>query len=215
MLMFLGPLRRGDWQMLAVIAAVFAVHFFYWYSGGPDFGARYWYLMLIPCVALSARGMQILEGRLEHDPGGSPLDGVRIRALVLSLCALTLVNYFPWRAIDKYHHYLRMRPDIRRLAEEHHFGKSLVLIQGRRFPDYASAAIYNPIDLHADAPVYAWDKMPEIRTQVLNAYADRPVWIIAGPSITKGGFKVLEGPLPARELLAREPAAAALHLKQP
>ena len=38
--------------------------FFYWYSGGPDFGARYWYLILVPLVVLSVRGLQALQGSL-------------------------------------------------------------------------------------------------------------------------------------------------------
>lgn len=196
LLIFAKAVRGSDYLMLATIAAIFIAHAFYWFSGGPDFGARYWYLMLIPCVALTARGIQLLERMLDDQ-------GPRVIALVLSLCAMTLVNYFPWRAIDKYHHYLRMRPDIRSLAREHGFGKSLALIRGERHPDYASAAIYNPLDLQADAPIYAWDRSPEVRIQALRAYADRPVWIIDGPTITGGGFKIVEGPLPARELLQR------------
>ncbi len=207
LLVFAGAMRGGDYLMLATIAAIFTAHIFYWFSGGPDFGARYWYLMIIPCVALTARGIQLLEQKFERGADGATARGVRSLALALSLCALTLVNYFPWRAIDKYHHYLRMRPDIRYLARQHGFGKSLVLIRGERHPDYASAAIYNPLDLQADAPVYAWDCNPEVRIRTLNAYSDRAVWIIDGPSITGDGFKVVEGPLPARELLMRVKSA--------
>jgi hypothetical protein len=232
LLVFGGAWRKSDYLMLAVIAAVFVVHIFYWYSGGPDFGARYWYLMLIPCVALTVRGIQFLMSALESGPTGaksgerraksreqraesrglnstlyalgSTLEGARVTVAVLSLCLLTLVNYFPWRAIDKYHHYLGMRPDIRTLAKEYGFGKSLVLVRGNGFPDYASAAAYNPVDLRADAPVYAWDRSPEARAQLLEAYPDRPVWIVNSPSMTHRGFEVVGGPLPAHELLAKE-----------
>ncbi len=203
LLLFAGAPRGPDYVMIATIVAVFVAHIFYWFSGGPDFGARYWYLMIIPCVALTVRGIQFLEEKLNHGPAGSMDNGSRVVILALTFCALTLVNYFPWRAMDKYHHYLRMRPDIRRLARQYDFGKSLVLIRGERFPDYESAAIYNPLDLRAAAPVYAWDRNPEIRARALNAYADRTVWIIEGPSITGAGYKVIEGPLAARELLDR------------
>jgi len=208
LLIFAGATQGSDYLMLATIAAVFIAHIFYWFSGGPDFGARYWYLMIIPCAALTVRGTRFLEEKLNRGPDGfAPAgfteDGARVFVLVLSLCALTLVNYFPWRAIDKYHHYLRMRPDIRYLARQYDFGKSLVLIRGERFPDYESAAVYNPLDLRAAAPVYVWDRNPEVRARALNAYADRTVWIIYGPSITGAGFKVVEGPLSARELLAQ------------
>jgi len=204
LLVFAGQARGRDYLMLATIAAVFVAHIFYWFSGGPDFGARYWYLMIIPCVALTVRRIQFLEEKLNHGPAGFTGDGARVIISVLSLCALTLVNYFPWRAIDKYHHYLRMRPDIHYLARQYNFGKSLVLIRGERFPDYESAAVYNPLDLRAAAPVYVWDRSPEVRAKALNAYADRTVWIIYGPSITGAGFRVVEGPLAARELLARQ-----------
>lgn len=203
LLLFSMRMRRSDYLMLAVIIVIFGLHCLYWFSGGPDFGARYWYLMLIPCVALTVSGIRFLEGKLGSGPTVSSAH-VRVMVVVLSLCALSVLNYFPWRAIDKYHHYLGMRPDIRRLAQEYSFGKSVVLIRGNRHPDYASAAIYNPVDLRADATVYAWDRSPEARSQVLNAYSDRPVWIVNGPSITHAGFKVAEGPLPAAELLAKQ-----------
>src|SRR5687767_1977683 len=56
--------RRSDWWFLIVIAGVVGAHTFYWFSGGPDFGARYWYLIIVPCCALAARGLGILEGKM-------------------------------------------------------------------------------------------------------------------------------------------------------
>jgi hypothetical protein len=186
--------------MLAVIFVILGSYGLYWFNGGPDFGARYWYLMLIPLVALSVRGIQFLERMFQSEPAGSTNKGTLVMVAVLSMCILTLANYFPWRAIDKYHHYLGMRPDIRDLAKEHDFGKSLVLIRGNSHPDYASAWAYNPLNPHADVPIYAWDKNPELRAQLLKAYPDRPVWIVNGPSITHGAFKIFKGPLSASEM---------------
>jgi 4-amino-4-deoxy-L-arabinose transferase-like glycosyltransferase len=196
LLAFSGRMRGSDHLMLAVIAAVFVAHFFYYFSGGPDFGARYWYLMIVPCAALAVRGMEFLESRIE---------GGRVLAAVLALCLCVLVNYFPWRAVDKYHHYLGMRPDVLQLARQHGFDGSLVLIRGERTPDYASAAVYNPIPLvppDASLAVYTWDRNPEVRAQVLQAYPDRRVWIVAGPSLTGAGFRVVAGPLTAAEARA-------------
>jgi hypothetical protein len=159
----------------------------YWTNGGPDFGARYWFLILIPCLALSARGLEWLETNT----------GTRAIAAVAALCALTLIVYIPWRAVDKYHNYLRMRADVRELAGQYRFGRSLVLVRGERFPDYASAAIYNPLDLQADAPIYVWDRNAAVRAKILGLYSDRPVWVLEGPTITGSGFRVVEGPLRA------------------
>lgn len=196
---FVGRLRRFDVAMLGVLGSIVGLHVFYWFSGGPDFGARYWFLAIVPSVLLTVRGIQALEqsreARLESILGG------RATVAALVLCVVALVTFVPWRAVDKYHHYRGMRPDVRRLAREHRFGRSLVLVRGNRHPDYASAATYNPIDLHAAEPVYAWDQNPQVRRLILEAYPDRPVWILEGPTLTRAGYRVVAGPLDARHLL--------------
>jgi len=196
-----GRLSRSDRLMVAVMLAVFTAYFFYYYSGGPDFGARYWYAMVIPLVALTVRGMQILGDRLAAS--GVTQAESRVLAAVGLLALLALVNYFPWRATDKYYHFWGMRPDVRELAAEHDLGRSLVLIRGESHPDYTSAAVYNPLDLHADAPVYAWAPDDRTRAALLAAYPDRPVWTLDGPTITGRGYEVAEQPVPA----GPEPAA--------
>ena len=191
--LFSGTMRRLDFLWLAPVAVIAGAYSLFWYSGGPDFGARYWYLMLLPVIILTVRGILCLGERLES---------TRVVFAILSLCILALVNYVPWRAVDKYHHYLDMRPDIRYLAKEYGFGKSLVLIRGDSHPDYASAWVYNPLEPHADEPVYAWDPNPQVQTRVVQAYRDRPIWIANGPSITHSNFQVVAGPLTARQLLS-------------
>ncbi len=199
-----GKIHKSDLLMAALMAGIFIAHFFYWFSGGPDFAARYWYLMIVPCVVLSVRGLQTLVNRMTHNTHHPYLPKTRILVGVLLVSAMAFANFMPWRAIDKYHHYLRMRPDVLRLAKEHNFGKSLILIRGEQFPDFSSAAIYNPIDLRTEAPVYAWDKNPDVRSKVLQAYPDRPVWILNGPSLTNAGFQIVEGPISAQALLGRQ-----------
>jgi hypothetical protein len=189
-------LRRADWWLVAVIAAVVGAHTLYWFSGGPDFGARYWYLIIVPCCALMARSISRLDERV----GGAAHSSPGLRSVALMLMALTLVVYVPWRATGKYRHYRGMRADIRHLARQHRFGRSLVLVRGARHPDYASAAAYNPIDLKADAPIYAWDATRELRAALLKAYPDRPVWIVDGPSVTGGAYRVSAGPLTPEQM---------------
>lgn len=201
LLLFSGTVRKSDYSMLAVVVAIAGVFSLYWFSGGPDFGARYWYLMVIPLAALTVRGIQFLETSFVGP--GSAKQGTRVMAGVLSLSVLALVNFFPWRAIDKYHHYLGMRPDIRYLEKQHGFGKSIVLIRGNLHPDYHSAWVYNPSDPYAEVPVYAWDRNTKVRDQLLRAYPDRPIWIVNGPTLTRAGFQVVAGPLSARDLAAQ------------
>ena len=127
----------------------------------------------------------------------------------IDVCDELGLAFLPWRAAGKYYHYRGMRPDIRRLARDHDFGRSLVLVSGRRHPDYASAVVYNPVDSGGAQPVYAWDAWPEIRSKVIDAYRDRPVWFVAGPSITGRGYEVTAGPLDAKAALRHGPPGGA------
>jgi hypothetical protein len=111
----------------------------------------------------------------------------------LSLAAL--VVFFPWRAFDKYHYYLNMRPDLRELASAGRFGSGLVIVRGRDHPDYTSAAIYNPIDLQSAEPVFV--RAPDSVTvaNTVRAFRPRQVWIVDGPTVTGGAYRVAVGPL--------------------
>jgi len=192
-----SPRRRFVRACASVIVAVIAANGLYWFAGGPDFGARYWYLVLVPCVWLAGAGFEALCTRLGEAAARARL------GLALAI-ASAMLTFMPWRCFDKYFHYRGMQPGIRALESEHDFGRSLVLVQGERHPDYASAAIYNPLDWNADAPLYAWDRDAQVRRELLAHYADRPVWIVAGPSRTGRGFELLAGPLAANEAQAWE-----------
>jgi 4-amino-4-deoxy-L-arabinose transferase-like glycosyltransferase len=193
-------LRRPDWMMLAIIGVVAGLHSFYYFSGGPDFGARYWFLVIVPCLALTARGIEHLEDQAEPvAPGGAP----RILAGIAALMAVATLVFIPWRAIDKYYHYRGMRPDLRRLAAAHPLRDGIVLVRGQRHPDYASAMVYNPVDFSASRPLYAWDRGPEVRRQLAQAFPGRSFWIVDGPTVTGDGYQLLAGPLTGAQLLQR------------
>jgi hypothetical protein len=215
-------LTRQDAWLLAAVAVVTGSHAFYWFSGGPDFGARYWYLIIVPCVALVARAVRTgVSGSAHETPPGIAGQGREVRTVVgaLLLMILSVTVYVPWRAAGKYRHYRGMRADVRDLARDDRLTNALVLVRGRRHPDYASAAIYNPIDLHSRAPVFAWDASEEIRERVLEAYASRPVWIVDGPSLTRQGYRLVAGPLSADAARASPirptPAGDELHVRDP
>lgn len=187
-----GRLGAPDRWMLGVLIAVFLAYALYWFSGGPDFGARYWFLMIVPLVALTARGIEFAASRL-----GS----VRVWVAVGVLSVAAALAFMPWRAVDKYYHYRGMQPGVRDLVRAGALDDGLVLIQGRRHPDFASAAIYNPLDLAADQPIFAWDRSPATRRAVLAAFPDRPVWLVEGPTVSGDGYRIVAGPLEARSLI--------------
>lgn len=198
-----GRPSRTDRAMLGVIAVTFIAYFFNYFSGGPDFGARYWFPMLLPLYALTARGLGELGDRLDAagTPVASRLGHARALAGGAMLCLSATAAFIPWRMFDKYHHYLRMRSDIGEVAKAHGFGRSLVLVRGVEHPDYTSAATFNPLDLRADVPIYVRDRDAAERAALARAYPDRPVWIVDGPTLTSAGYRVVAGPLPAARLL--------------
>jgi len=191
----------ADYLMIAVIGLNVAVYCLFWYHGGPDFGPRYWYLIIVPCLVLTARGIQFIQNSLS----ATNLASTRVLVIVLLLCLLTSLNYLPWRVLDKYRHYLEMRPDIVELAHQYNFGPSLVLIRGNDHPDYESAWTYNPLDPQAHETVYAFDRDPATRTKLLKAYSDRLVWVVDGPTLTGTTYKVVSGPLPASDPSLNQP----------
>lgn len=190
-----GAWRKKDFWSFSVIGSVIFAYSFFWYHGGPDFGARYWFLIIIPLVGLTARSIESLSESLDETGEVNNSLNPRIVAAIGMLCVLTLFNYFPWRALDKYFHYLEMQPGIEELARENDFGKSLVLIRGAEYPDYASAWVYNPPDFEGDAPIFAWDKTADVREKLLRSYPERRAWIVDAPTLTGGGYKIVQRPV--------------------
>jgi hypothetical protein len=198
---FTARLKTSDWQMLLGIAAVSTAHHFHWFSGGPDFGARYWYLVIVPCLALTARGLEHLEalavGGSVGAPGGGPGSAVLAGTAALSIGAMLI--FVPWRAADRYYQYRGSRPGIAALALANDFSRSIVLVRTGRGLEYASAFVYGDLDASGSAPLYAWDRSSEVREAVLEAYRDRPFWFVDGPSATNDGYRVFAGPLTSEQ----------------
>ena len=63
-----GRWTATDRRLGALAVAVVAAYSCYWFAGGPDFGARYWFLVLFPCLWWTARGAATLA---EVAPGKS------------------------------------------------------------------------------------------------------------------------------------------------
>ena len=183
--------------MLWIILTVAGLYSLYWFNGGPDFGARYWYLIQFSVIALSVEGLFFIANKLPNKQFGmtQALTGVA------ALCFSSIIVFFPWRSVDRYFHYRYMHPGIQQLAKNHDFSNSLVLIKGERFPDYMSAAVYNDLPVHNNNPVYAWDRNKEIRMALLKSFPDKVVWLVNGPSITGSNYKLIQGPVSGKDLL--------------
>ncbi|MGH9794126.1 MAG: hypothetical protein ACRD5G_05080, partial [Candidatus Acidiferrales bacterium] len=185
----------GRWRRDALLwmwcAAVWLAMSGYWFSGGPDFGARYWYLMVVPLAVLTVRGAGEFA---EKSRSAGWETGQRVWAFVAIATLTGAFNLLVWRSLDKYSHYRGMRPDVQRLAKENDFGRSLVLIRGRVFPDYSAAATFNPplLEPGAEGPIFARDLGPESVERLRAYFKDRRLWIIEGPTVTGGRFRLAE-----------------------
>jgi hypothetical protein len=197
---------RGNELMWALVFVTWAAMSLYWFSGGPDFGARYWYQMIVPLTVLTVRGAQAVARRLKSE-GATLAGSLRVWAFVALATLFGLANLLPWRSLDKYHNYRGVRPDVRKLEREYHFGRSLVFVRGPAWPDYASAFPFNPPTFERNAPgaIFVRELGPDSDQRLRAYYADRPVWIIAGQSEGHGGLVVVAGPSSDKRPVAQGP----------
>ena len=123
------------------------------------------------------------------------MPGARTMLATGVLCLGALFLYVPWRAADKYRHYRNIRPDFVMMRDDPKYRDALILVSGRRHPEWAAAALANDLRIgSSSSPVFAWDRDSATRQAVLNAFPTRTVWLMKGPSET-GGFQILRGPI--------------------
>lgn len=180
--------------MVAIISVVFAGNTLYYFSGAPDFGARYWYQMLVPMVVLTIRGVQEVSERTEG-VSHSRKDQSRLWVFVGTAAVTAALIYVPWRSVDKYHNYRGMRADLARMEARCGFEGDLVLIQERDKSDYPSAFIFNPNTLDGEGTLYARDPGPEGRESLASLFPEREVWIYRGSEALGGPFTFISGPI--------------------
>jgi hypothetical protein len=156
--------------------------------------------MSVPLLALTARGIVTAGANYPTSSPNNPEN--RVLVGVAALCLSMLAAFLPWRSLDKYYHYLNMQPVLSSISKDRTFGRSLVVIRGPEYPDYASAANENPLDLQADAPIFARDTTVAARQALMQTYSDRPIWVVDGPTRSGGSYRVVAGPLKASDVIA-------------
>jgi hypothetical protein len=189
------PSRLDRALGLAALVLV-AAHAPYWFAGGPDFGARYWFLASVPLVWLSLRGAETLAGRLAALPGAAPA-GPRVAAAVVALCAVGLAVFGSWRAVARYPDYRGFHADAARIARSHDLAGSLVFVRAPAEADWASwLAASDPL-LREAAPVFARDLGTDANARVARAFPARRVFFVLGRSAAgDGAARLVAGPLP-------------------
>lgn len=176
----------ADGLFVSLLALPIAGHFFYWYSGA-DYGARYWYQIVVPCVVLTARAIS--------SPSGAPNALVRVAAIASIAGVLVFV---PWRAATKYDDYRGVGDSVLRLTRRCDLRGGLVLVRGAvgevQAPRYATAAFLNEPGFGGDAPVFAREVSADITERMRSAWPDRPVWVIEVPDEKGGDVRIVQQP---------------------
>jgi hypothetical protein len=191
--LFLGRKSRVDRLMILWIVALLLGYHLYWYSGGPDFGARYWYLMIYPLVVLTARGVETcVEGLRSGAAGDSAAPRVGVVLAVLTLTAVTV--FLSWRAVGRYKDYRGFHADYRRLDLP---PDALVLVKSEHNSDFWSAFIRNSPDQSERRPIFAEDVGEASNRRLVDAFPDRPAVFVTGRSAGAGTTRIT-GTLPPR-----------------
>jgi hypothetical protein len=162
-----GRWSRRDRMALGAVVAIAGLYSLYWFSGGPDFGARYWFLMLPSLLWLSARGIETLCQRT-----GQPS---RIHGALLISIVATLFLFVPWRCVTRYHDYRGVNSDIQEALDAGQFGNAVVLIDDKKHSGslYRSAFFLNHPSLPPEHPIFVRDLGPESQTRLKEAFPNR------------------------------------------
>ena len=166
-----GRLRTWDRLALALLALLGVVYNAYWFSGGPDFGARYWYLMIFPILWLSLRGLETLNKRLDSRFPARRCE-LRLAAVLLLLITTTLLVFLPWRIVARYEGYRGFHAGYRALQEDLP-KNALVLVSTKSDIDYACAFLENDPELPADRPVFVRVRNEDDVARLRAAWPDR------------------------------------------
>jgi hypothetical protein len=195
-LMFVGLFMTWRWGhpatrlWMAIPCAMLIPATLYWYAGA-DLGPRYWYQLVVPLIVLTVHGAQAACRHLDLDP-------YRMTIFFAIATVVGTATLLPWRGVTRYRDYRGMRADLRQLASTYHFDGGLVLIRSRpgaeSFPDYGGALIWNTVPIESGT-IYAREGSASAVVRLREEYKDRPVWIVAAPSVTGGAYEVVAGPL--------------------
>lgn len=195
----------GRWNVvdrlaLSLLALLLIAYNAYWFSGGPDFGARYWYLVILPALHLTMRGIETVRERWE---GSQRTSIVRERlALLVSAACLVACLVFPvWRATTKYVEYRGFHADYVRLAEQESLRGALVFIRSSEQgtyrdvgdadpdPEYSSAFFASDF-VHREGPIFLRDLGPAVNAQAVAFWRPRSVRFAVARGVPSGQVPV-------------------------
>lgn len=184
-----GKTSRVDRWFLVYTAVLVAAYSTYWFSGGPDFGARYWFSVFVPCVWWTVRGLSTVVELVRQRCGVEDC-AARAGVVLALLTATTLTVFVPWRAVGRYVGYRNFHGGYRRLAAQEDLGNALVFVRAKG-TDWVSAMAQNRPGLPDGAPVFARWLDPETDRKVIERFPGRRIMRVEGPSVA-GTLRIVE-----------------------
>ncbi len=167
-----GRISRADSYMMIIAGLTIAAYALYWFNGGFYIGPRYWFLVLFPCLFLSARGLQtttiILRERL-----GLPDGREKAVALLVLLTATAMVSFLSWRVAAKYWQFRGFHDVYRTWAATGNLDNSLIFITSDDMGEIGSGFIVNNPEL--TGPIFVRDRGKAANAAVMKHYPERKV----------------------------------------
>ncbi len=158
------------WIALAVVLP--AGYSLYWFSGGPDHGARYWYPLLVPFLLFTARSIERLHAMWRR-PDTLPFVRPMVGVAVLAAC----LTFVPWRATTKYFRYREVGADLSQEVSRRGIQHALVFVHAPERETYQAGFNYNSPRLDGPDNVYARLLDVQSRERLTAHFADRDWWI--------------------------------------
>lgn len=168
-----GRFRAVDVSMLILCATTILAYFPYWYSGTFYVGPRYWFMLLLPMIVLTACAIRATWTDL-HEPTFDPSTRWRFAVAVCLLCGVALASFLPWRTFTRYKDYRGYHGKFRALARSELASNALVFVKTSRTADFDSAFALNSPTLPDNEPIFVRDLGPEKNRVTAAAFPERP-----------------------------------------
>lgn len=203
-----GRRSKLTMAMSIVIVATVAAQALYWFSAFDYVGPRYWYMLLVPMLVLSAAGI-VVSARNFDGLFPESLASYRIGAGVAFLGLCAVVVFSSWLGVNKYPGFRGYHADYRVLSQDERFRHALVFVSMDNYIEYESAFWLNDFDRNSARPVFARDLGDTVNRQVAASYPQRPVYFVEGRShhsANRPRVTLERGPIPPGAFAAGTPA---------
>ncbi|NOD95218.1 hypothetical protein GS636_20670 [Ruegeria sp. HKCCD4884] len=194
----------GQWTRLTAAMAVIIVvtagfYALFWFYGGFFAGPRYWFMMIVPLLILTAFGVVSAVQRLTRIYPAA-LVAQRIGGGIVLLCLCSVLVFESWLGFNRYPGINGYHAEYQDLARQEQYRNSLMFISTDVDKEFGSAFWLNDFSATSDSPLFARDLGPESNRDIAAAYPDRVIFFVDGRSSTRDRVVVISGPVSLADL---------------